>query len=301
VRSSRWMPAVWSGIYFLLLLSLFTPLNMITICFVMIPPVVLYVLAGRRLFALFFAVPLALIVALLKDLGWLLALFSLGFLIPAVVMGEMYVRSKPARQVVMGGIAALVGEMLLLLMALYSMGVKVNQEIRQYFLNGYETLPEAMKSVITPETLEMTANTAIQMIPFFMIATGMFYAVVTHLIGGGLLRAMGVQVPRFAPIREWMLPRSLVWYYLILILMDLFMSKNSSSIWTALLVNALPLLTLLFGVQAVSFAAYYVHVKQRLRAFPFITAILFPVLPQIVCLLGVFDVAFPLRSAMNKR
>lgn len=301
MRSSRWMPAVWSGIYFLLLLSLFTPLNMITICFVMIPPVVLYVLAGRRLFALFLAVPLALIVALLKELGWLLVLFSLGFLIPAVVMGEMYVRSKPARHAVMGGIAALVGQMLLLLIVLYSMGVKVNHEIRQYFLNGYAALPEAMKSVISPEMLEMTANTAIQMIPFFMIATGMFYAVVTHLIGSALLRAMGVQAPRFAPIREWMLPKSLVWYYLILILMDLFMTRNSSSIWAALLVNALPLLTLLFGVQAVSFAAYYVHVKQRLRAFPFITAILFPVLPQIVCLLGVFDVAFPLRSAMNKR
>jgi len=295
------MPAVWSGIYFLLLFSLFTPLNLITICFLMIPPAVLYVLAGRRLFALYAAAPLAVMAALSGDAGWFLVLLALGFLLPAAVMGELYVRSRPARQAVAGGAAALVGEMVLILMALTVNGVQVGREIRQYFRTGYETLPEALKAAVPPETLELSAATAVQMIPFFMIVTGLFYALLTHLVAGGLLRAMGVQVPKLKPIREWMLPRPLVWFYLIAILMDLFMNKNAATIWTALLVNALPLLMLLFGVQAVSFASYYVHVKRRLRAFPFITAILFPVLPQIVSLLGVFDVAFPLRGAMNKR
>ena len=63
--------------------------------------------------------------------------------------------------------------------------------------------------------------------------------------------------------------------------------------------NLIPLLTFAFAVQAISFLFYVVHVKNWNRALPLIGIALAFVMPGIVSLLGVFDVAFDLRRRLR--
>ena len=196
----------------------------------------------------------------------------------------------------------MLGQMLLLFVLLYALGVNMVGAIRSFMEQSVATLPEALRSQIPPNVMELTIATMSQMLPLFLISISFYYIVLTHWLGRKLLLRMGEEIPGMKPVREWMLPKAMVWYYLAALVMEYVFASEPGSLVSVLLLNLLPLLTMVFAVQAIAFLAFVREVKGWNRALPvivFILAFLLPPLQSILALLGVFDVAFPLRERIE--
>lgn len=292
-------PLVWSGIYALFLLSLLTPFGIFTIHFMMIPGLVLFMLLERNAFLLHYAAVLLLFFVITGSFGWPIILISLFFMIPTVVMGTLYKKDTPAHTVITAGIITWLALLVLVILLVSLFGPNVVDVVREFMVESIHTVPEALRQDLPEGLIDQVITMMTQTIPLYMITMAFWFVVITHALGNRLLKALGVEVSRMKPVREWMLPKSLVWYYLVALLLDLFTVKDSQSILVMILWNLIPLLTFAFAVQAISFLFYVVHVKNWNRALPLIGIALAFVMPGIVSLLGVFDVAFDLRRRLR--
>lgn len=298
----------WSVAYIALLLTIFLPpLSLITAALVMVPVLVMYVKLGTKHFLAHYAICLAVVylITSLLLVGWLGALLvsiSLFFLPPVIQMGNLYKKSAAARSVLTVGTVTLLAQLLLTLIVTQMLGLNPVGKLKQFMMDSVKTLPMELQSMmgVDPDTL---VHMMVLMLPLYMIGFSLFYVVVSHFLVRKVLVRSGESIPAFKPIKDWMLPKSFVWFYLIALIMEMFVSDTKSMSYTVLL-NLLPLLTFLFSIQAISFLFYVAHVKRWNRTLPIIGILLllfFPPVSFLFSLLGVFDVAFPIRDRIMTR
>jgi uncharacterized protein YybS (DUF2232 family) len=298
----------WGLATVVLLLSILLPIiNSITICLLMIPLLVQYVKLDTKRFLVFYAISLVVVylVTSLLLMGWvavLLIAVSLFFLPPVIQMGNQYKKRAPARNVLIAGTLTLLAEMLLSLVVSYAFGLNLVDKMKQFMLESIQTLPAQLQNTLVVDQ-DLLVQIASQLIPLYMIGFSVFVVTVTHWLARKLLNRSGEMISGFKPIRDWMLHRSLVWYYVIALFLEIFV-KDTSSILFTILLNLLPLLTFLFALQAISFLFFVAHSKRWNRTLPIcaiVVSLLFAPAYFIISLLGVFDVAFPLRERVTRK
>ncbi|TDF94370.1 DUF2232 domain-containing protein [Paenibacillus piri] len=297
----------WSLLTAVLLLSVLSPLNIITFNILMVPVLVQYTRLETKRFLSFYGISLAIVYVLTSLLisGWggaVLVAISLFFLPPVIQMGNLYKKRAAARTVLTVGTVTLLIEMLLSILVAYMFGFNLIAKMKTFMLEIMDTWPAQLKGmlVVEPDALVQLMS---KMLPLYMIGSSLFIIVITHWLARKLLNRSGESIPAFKPIREWMLPRSFVWYYVIALFMEFFV-RDPNSILYSLLLNLLPLLTAVFAIQAIAFLFYVAHTKNWSRALPvagIIILLIFPPAYFMFSLLGVFDVAFPIRERMTRK
>ncbi|MEK3732842.1 DUF2232 domain-containing protein [Paenibacillus sp. FSL M8-0334] len=298
----RWTTAAWSIIYLLLLLSLVTPFSIVTAFLLVLPVAILFTALDTRSFIVHIA-PVWIIAMLIEPFFLLLALY---FLIPGLVFGYLYRKRRPAMQVLKYGIAVLLLEMLVLLM--------VSTTFFELSLSRY--VDEIVQMTTAPLT-EMGVNSSLgsqfwteadtaalkdrtmQLVPFAMIISAFLMTVVTHALARPTLNSMGLSVPRLKPAREWMMPRSLLWYYLLIFFISLAVRNSDNNFMHLIVANAMPLLQICFMIQALGFFYFLAHEKKWHPVIPLLTAIPIVLFPPAI-IVGIIDLAFPLRQAISK-
>lgn len=293
--------AVWSAVYLLLLLSLLTPLSVLAIFFMMIPGVILYASLSLKSF-IWHLVPVAVILVVFHPIYLLLLLI---FTLPAIVMGHAYKTRKSALFALMAGSGMMLAEYLLLLL--------VGSVIFQFDLSSYiedvvkltiEPLTNTSNQMIngfawTPEMTEDVAKQTQLMIPFALVVTSMVMAFITHAIARPILNVMGVVVSKLPPAREWRMPRALIWYYFLALLIEVISRQSDGTYWTMIAMNLSPLINLGFMIQAIGFFFFLSHTKKWNPVIPyFLAAAVFSIGPLRI--IGIIDLAFPLREAISK-
>lgn len=283
------------------MLSFFTPLVVLTVSFLMIPPLVLYGTVGPKPFVFFCGVPFVLLLLMLQGLAVPLIIVGLFFIIPAVVMGELYRRNHTAMRVVLTGTFVIVAEMLLALIGSYAFQYDVIYEMRMMMWESYDQFPDMIKSEIDRDLIELSIMLMTKSIPFFMITVSVYYVAIAHTLSSRILRYYKVPAQAFPPIRQWMVPKSLVFYYIIVLILDMFIDPSSfDSFLTTVVYNVLPLLTLVFMVQAISFIMFLIHHKKKTKIWlPVLSIITFILFPTIASVLGVMDAMFPIRKRLK--
>ena len=298
----------WSIAYIVLLLSIILPpINLITACLLMVPVLVMYVKLGTQRFLIHYIVCLAAVYVLSSMLlaGWVGAIMvsiSLFFLPPVIQMGNLYKKRAPARTVLTVGTVTLLAELLLSLIVSNVLGLEPVSKMKQFMIDSVQTLQPQLQSVMATD-LDTLVQLMVQMLPLYMIGFSLFYVVVSHWLARRALVRSGESIPAFKPIRDWMLPKSFVWFYLIALILEMFVRDSKSIVFTMLL-NLLPLLTAAFALQALSFLFYLAHVNRWNKVVPVIGILLllfFPPAYFLFSLLGVFDVAFPIRDRLTRK
>ncbi|MDQ1911161.1 DUF2232 domain-containing protein [Paenibacillus sp. GD4] len=299
----------WSIVYILILLSMFflPVINMVTSALVMVPVLVMYTKLPAKRFALHYAISLAVVYLVVSSIsaGWVGALIlsiALFFLPPVIQMGNLYKKRASARSVITAGTVTLLGELLLGLVVSQLFGLNPLGKMKQFMLGSLNSLPAQLQELI-PMDKDILVQLMTQMLPVYMIGFGLFYAVVTHWLARKALVRSGESISKYKPIREWMLPKSFVWFYLISLIMEMFV-RDTHSVFFTLLLNLMPLLTFAFAVQGIAFLFYVAYSKGWNRALPIIGIIslfVFPPAYFVISLLGVFDVAFPIRDRLAAR
>lgn len=106
---------------------------------------------------------------------------------------------------------------------------------------------------------------------------------------------------KLLPFREWKLPQSIVWYYLIVIVLGM-MNLEKGSLPYLAVINLSALLQLLLIIQGLSFVYYFFHKKGFSIGFPItitVFTIFIPYLLQLVRILGIIDLGFALRGRIK--
>lgn len=297
-----WQGIIWSAVLIVSLLSLMTPFIIFTCSFLMVPVLMLYVKSSTKRFVVSYVLSLLVVYILTQWIGLYLITISLFMLPPVLIMGNLYKRKAAARSVLTAGMVTIIAESLLSLLVGFAVGLNPVAKFKQFMIDSIATMPQSIQEIL-PKDQDWYVGFIVQVIPLYLICVALFLALVTHGVTRWFLNKTGEGIPGLRPMREWMLQKSLVWIYLVAFVLDLFTTPDSSSLISTLLMNAMPLLMLIFAVQAIGFLFYVAHANKWKPILPIVGIIILVFMPPlflVYSLLGVFDVAFPIRERFKK-
>jgi len=271
---------------------------------VMVPLILITAREGIKRVPLFVLPAFALAYFLAAPFGMFAVLVGLFYLPAGLAMGHLYRKQQPARTVVTAGVVTLLGVMLLWLLILYASGQNLIGEFRELLRQYYQSAQPLMQGIVPPGSEQAYLDLLIGSLPLILIWCSLFLTFIAHGLSRWLLAVSGMDVPRLRPIREWMLPRSLVVIFIIVLILNMFVKFDNTSVFSMLVINLHPLLMLAFSVQALSFLFYISHVNGWGKALPvlgIIVLVLFPPASYIYSFLGLLDAVFPLRERLRKK
>lgn len=290
---------IWGIILWLTHLSMLTPLLTITLWFAAIPAVVLYVKANRAVFGMIAAASMASAALLAGPLAYVFIGMAITMLIPAIVIGEGYRRMWKARKTLTAGVVTFLAIFLSSLVIATLLGGNMNEMLADMLRQGMSALPESASEMFNDEVMRQFIAMTMMMIPFYFIATSLFLTALTHGLARRILQASGEKIPGLPPVREWRVPRSFIWFYLIALFAEMFIGMDPASFLSTAVANIVPLFMIVFAVQGVAFLFFIGYHKQK-SWVPVLGVIGAFFLPSAFSLLGVFDTAFPIRERFRK-
>ncbi|SEN48012.1 Uncharacterized conserved protein YybS, DUF2232 family [Paenibacillus sp. OV219] len=292
---------LWSIAALLLLLSIAVPgLNTLAAAVMMVPTVILYTMLSKRAFTLHMTAVYGIGVLVLGLPAIIVGLF---FLVPSIVMGHYYRTGASARKVLTATVLTLLAELLLELVLFdVIFDFSLLSEVRKVIMTTTENLRAdgLMPGIWTSEVTETYIQYLIHSIPMAFIALSFILAVVAHAIAAPALRSSGLSIAKLQPAREWRLPRIFVFYYLIALLADMVTPDTGTSYMTVVLLNLIPLMQIAFTIQAMGLFFFIAHERKWNKAVPVLLSVLVAIFLHPLSLIGVFDVAFPIRKAFKK-
>lgn len=297
-------PIFWSALMVLVGFSLLTPLQLITVHFIMVPIVMMMALSHTVWqFALYFGIP-ALLLLVSSGLAWpITAAVLVLMLVPGALVGYYYRKGSSAVTVMTAGITAMIGVLLLFLIAISMSGINIQMELKTAVQEQLEIFERITgQAVMSEEVLNSLLDVTMRLLPLYIIVIAFYYTVITHVVSRRLLGKLGVPAKALPPVHEWRLPRSLIWYYLIVLVLDFFVQRESG--FYTLIMNVQTILLFTFAVQGIAFLFFWAHMKKRSRALPVTGAVLcllFPPAMYLMSMVGLIDTAFPIRNYMGKR
>ncbi|WP_347940957.1 YybS family protein [Peribacillus simplex] len=109
--------------------------------------------------------------------------------------------------------------------------------------------------------------------------------------------------PHFRDLR---LPKSLLWYYLITMLLALFVNTDKNSFVYMAITNLFFILQFFILIQGYSLIFYIAHVKSWVKAIPVLIVVFslllpIPIITTAVRFLGIIDLGFPFRETIKKK
>jgi len=297
-----WKSLGWSAAMLLLLLTLRTPLNVITTFLIMTPYVVLYTMLKPKVFVAHI-VSIGLIAYFLSGAyGPIVLALAFFFLVPSLAMGHLYKRGAKARTTILVGFIVVLAQLLLEL-ALFSVqfDIDLKAELTAFLQDSlvqFETggfVPVGWSA----ETASAYSNMFMTILPMFLLIIAFLLTIITHGLSRRALRTVNIEVPALPQAKTWRIPRAIVFYYLITVIVSLFISAEDGGYWSIVVSNLLPILQYVFIVQAIGFFFFIADAKKWHRAIPIIFVIPLLLFPPFY-LIGLIDVAFPVRKYFVK-
>ncbi|MBZ6443503.1 MAG: YybS family protein [Paenibacillus polymyxa] len=299
----RLATVAWSVIYLLLLLTLLTPFRIITVFFLIVPGAVLFSSLPFKGF-LVHVIPVLLIIALLDVYSLLPAIY---FLIPSILMGRIYKKGGSAFQALMTGTGIILAELLFVLfIATYSFGFDLSQSLRDQAEMSANVVQQILSANPmfanmnwTAEDTQKLGTMLIGKVPYVMIVSSFILAVITHALARPALSSLDVPVRKMKPAREWMLPRTLIWYYLLAIVIGWIADSSDSSWIQTVSISMLPLIHACFIIQTIGFVYFWTHSRKMSPVIALLLSLVVLVF-QPLRIIGIIDLAFPLREAITR-
>ena len=152
--------------------------------------------------------------------------------------------------------------------------------------------------------LNDTLQTVNTLIPSLFVMASLIMSLLTLFAANPLLKKFSSKTLKWPHFRDLRLPKSLLWYYLITMLLTLFMNQDENGFVYMALTNLYFILQLFIMLQGYSLLFYISHVKQWPTAITVVlvvASLLVPLLTVIIRLLGIIDLGFPFRESLKKR
>ncbi|ERI04849.1 hypothetical protein HMPREF0083_05927 [Aneurinibacillus aneurinilyticus ATCC 12856] len=135
-------------------------------------------------------------------------------------------------------------------------------------------------------------------LPGLLISSSLLAALINHGLFRKVLQRMGTQIQALPALHNLRFPRSILYYYLIVLFLFMIPELHTYRFLYTVVLNVMIVLQLLFAVQALGFVAYWIHKRNVSKGLLILAVILFLIPPftYILLLIGVLDVGFNLRN-----
>jgi uncharacterized protein YybS (DUF2232 family) len=142
------------------------------------------------------------------------------------------------------------------------------------------------------------------LIPTLFVLSSFFIVFIMQLISFPIIKRFGVKVEKWKSFKEISLPKSLLYYFLLTLLVSMLINPEEGTFWYMAIINMTYILQFLMILQGYTFIFYYFDKKGYSKGISITIAIvsfLIPIFLYIVGILGIIDLGFDLRKSFNKK
>lgn len=225
-----------------------------------------------------------------------------------IVLGYMYKNKKPVEILMAGTLAYLIGIMLIYVASIKFFNIDLMKQMQNMFnesMTQSEKIVTAAGMPISKEQKELFAqfNDVLQtLFPSLLVMVSVCFSWITVMISSSVLRKLKHGVIPWPKFKDIQLPKSIVWYYVIFILLSTFIKVEPTSYLHMVFSNLYVIFALLLVLQGLTFIAFLAHSKGFTKGVPiisFIACMFIPMLFPLVTILGIIDLGISLRSKIG--
>lgn len=304
-------PFLLLGMYFILFfLSLFTFAGILFVPLLALPFIIYAARYSWKSAVLSGIIVLLFSYILTGVIGFYISFFYISI---GIVMGLLYDQKKPAPIVVLSGMGMFILQTIIgLLISTYVFQVNIIDEFLQQLqmieVGGGQMPQFAEVQDLIDEQIELFTYTIQNMLVAMMIFSSAAVVFLNHWLARKILRRQGVEVPGFPPFQEWRWPKSILYYYMVTIILMWVVSwspePSKPSFLMSVLTNLMPVLSMMLTIQGLSLVFWFSNRKKRNRLIPVlvvITMFIFWPITFLLNVVGILDLGFDFRNRVNDK
>ncbi|MGG0285691.1 YybS family protein [Peribacillus butanolivorans] len=142
------------------------------------------------------------------------------------------------------------------------------------------------------------------LMPSLFVVTSVIMVLLIFFAAHPILKRFSDKTLKWPHFRDLRLPKSLLWYYLITMLLALFVNTDKNSFVYMAITNLFFILQFFILIQGYSLVFYISRVKSWNKAIPIlivVASLLHPIFITIIRFLGIIDLGFPFRETIKKK
>jgi len=296
------------SLLFLLILaiSVYTAFGFITIFFVIIPFIIFGNLFELKKGIVMVLINILLAVILGGIVGYFIGLFagSVG-----LTMGFLYKKGNALTAYVGGILMAIVNFIVLLAVVNGFYDINIAEYLQQLLAASIDSSQEILNLFGDQNQTEFIVNSYKsfyenigEFLPLLFILYAVFTVSLNHFVVVRIMKKLGVNIPRFPAIKNWRFPKSIIFYYLIVVLIMMYDPLYEIYTLKLIAINLYPLLQIILILQGISFIFFYGEQKKWGKKIKVITifALFIPILLQLIQMIGIIDMGFNLRKKLKR-
>ncbi|WP_272511319.1 YybS family protein [Bacillus altitudinis] len=224
-------------------------------------------------------------------------------------MGVFYSRRQPGQAIIMGALIYLFSFLIYFVVSVQLFQVDIlgvaKESIDQIMPMVESTLKQSGTSdqdiAKQLKQFREMQDTALNSLPVALLIFVTLMSFVNHWFVRPLIKRFVPDMPALKKFKDMRLPKSMVWYYLLTLLLMLIQPEKGSFL-SLVQTSAFQILFILVLIQGFSFIFYYCHEKNISKVVPIfavVLTILFSPIGVIVRIIGIADIGFDLREKVK--
>lgn len=242
--------------------------------------------------------------------GTVLAIpLAVSYGLTGIVIGD-FIREKKSRVAgfIAGSMTFLMTLVIQYVISVVFLEMDVIQETMQIFeqsISQAMNMLEAFGQAPDPRMVEQF-ETSVEMlkvlVPSIFVMLSFVTVFIIELLSFPIAKRFGMTVPKWKSFRELRLPKSLLWYYLLVLIISILLNPEQGTFLYTATMNLSFILQLFMVLQGLSFIYYLSYVKEMPKIIPILVTVftfIFPIVLYIVRILGIIDLGFDLRKRLE--
>lgn len=157
------------------------------------------------------------------------------------------------------------------------------------------------QSPLTEKALADMFSMVEMTIPASVTMAMVFLSIIFITVNFPLLKRFGIDVPKFETFKNLRLPRAVLWYYLIVLSINLFVRPEMGTTLYMVTLNISMILWVLLTIQGLAFIFYVLDSYESPKFLKVVTVFMAIPLYSFVILIGILDLGFNLREYVNNK
>lgn len=149
------------------------------------------------------------------------------------------------------------------------------------------------------ETLNETFNYMEMMIPSSITLSVFLFSFIMVSIAYTLFNRLGMDVQKFGKFSSLRMPKAILWYYLIVLMVNLFVRPEEGSNLEMIMLNFSVVLWVLLTIQGVAFLFYAIEAFNYPKLLKVLAVLISFPMYSFVLLIGIIDLGFNIREYVD--
>lgn len=169
------------------------------------------------------------------------------------------------------------------------------------YLEAIELNKEVVGTNISVDQLNETFEMIEALIPAIIIISSALFAFIYISILLPALKRLKVDVPKLGKLSTMRLPKAVLWYYLIILVISIFINPEIGTTLYTIVINFSYILWVLLTLQGVSFLYFVIEENKYPKFLKVLVAILAFPFYNFILLVGLIDLGFGIRKYISEK